>query len=91
MVLWGAYSLRNLWARRVTTSLTVAGLGLVVFVFVAVLMLTYGLERTMGKTGDPANAIFLSKGALSEIESSLLRDQAKILACLLYTSPSPRD
>ncbi len=80
MVLWGAYSLRNLWARRVTTSLTVAGLGLVVFVFVAVLMLTYGLERTMGKTGDPANAIFLSKGALSEIESSLLRDQAKILA-----------
>ncbi|ULA64130.1 MAG: Multidrug ABC transporter permease [Nitrospira sp.] len=79
-MVWGAYSLRNLWARRVTTSLTVAGLGLVVFVFVAVLMLSHGLEQTMGKTGDPANAILLSKGALSEIESRLVRDQAKILA-----------
>ncbi|MCX5727432.1 MAG: hypothetical protein NTZ28_01060 [Nitrospirae bacterium] len=57
MLLWGAYSLRNLWARRVTTALTVTGFGLVVFVFLAVLMLAHGLERTLGKTGDPANAI----------------------------------
>ncbi|HNN43988.1 MAG TPA: ABC transporter permease, partial [Nitrospira sp.] len=69
-MLWSAYSLRNLWARRVTTLLTLLGLGLVVFVFVAILMLAHGLERTMGRTGDPANAIVMSKGALSEIESS---------------------
>ncbi len=80
MVLWGAYSLRNLWARRVTTMLTVTGLGLVVFVFVAILMLAHGLERTMGKTGDQANAILLRKGALSEIDSYLPPDQTKILA-----------
>ncbi len=30
MFRWGLYSLRNLWARRVTTALTVVGLGLVV-------------------------------------------------------------
>lgn len=79
-MLWSLYSLRNLWARRVTTLLTLSGLGLVVFVFVAILMLAYGLERTMGRTGDPANAILLSKGALSEIESSLSRDQTGVLA-----------
>ncbi|HNK16408.1 MAG TPA: ABC transporter permease, partial [Nitrospira sp.] len=79
-MLWSAYSLRNLWARRVTTLLTLLGLGLVVFVFVAILMLAHGLERTMGRTGDPANAIVMSKGALSEIESSLSRDQTGVLA-----------
>lgn len=79
MLLWGAYSLRNLWARRVTTLLTVAGLGLVVFVFLAVMMLAQGLERTMGATGDPMNVIILRKGALSDIESTIPREQAKIL------------
>lgn len=80
MLLWGGYSLRNLWARRVTTVLTVAGMGLVVFVFLAVLMLAYGLERTLGNTGDPANGIVLRKGALSEIDSSISRDHAKVIA-----------
>ena len=79
-MLWSVYSLRNLWARRVTTLLTLSGLGLVVFVFVAILMLAHGLERTMGRTGDPANVILFSKGALSEIESSLSRDQTGVLA-----------
>jgi len=79
-LLWSVYSLRNLWARRVTTLLTLSGLGLVVFVFVAILMLAHGLEQTMGRTGDPSNAILLSKGALSEIESSLSRDQTGVLA-----------
>jgi len=79
-MLWGAYSLRNLWARRATTLLTVAGLGLVVFVFVAILMLAHGLEQTMGRTGDSANAVLFSKGALSEIDSSLSRDQTGVLA-----------
>lgn len=76
MVLWSAYSLKNLWARRVTTGLTMVGMGLVVFVFMAVMMLAQGLERAMGKTGDPDNAIVLRKGALSDLESAITRDQA---------------
>ncbi|MFZ1763205.1 MAG: ABC transporter permease, partial [Nitrospira sp.] len=80
MVRWGLYSLRNLWARRVTTALTVVGLGLVVFVLLAVLMLAHGLERTLGKTGDPENVIILRKGALSEIGSSLSREEIRAVA-----------
>lgn len=80
MVLWGAYSLKNVWSRRVTAGLTMAGMGLVVFVLMAVMMLAQGLERTMGKTGDPDNAIVLRKGALSDIDSQITRDQAAIIA-----------
>jgi ABC-type lipoprotein release transport system permease subunit len=80
MVLWSAYSLKNLWARRVTTGLTMVGMSLVVFVFMAVMMLAQGLERAMGKTGDPNNAIVLRKGALSDLESAITRDQAAIIA-----------
>ena len=80
MVLWSAYSLKNLWARRVTTGLTMVGMSLVVFVFMAVMMLAQGLERAMGKTGDPGNAIVLRKGALSDLESAITRDQAAIIA-----------
>ncbi len=79
MILWSAYSLKNLWARRVTTGLTMVGMGLVVFVFMAVMMLAQGLERAMGKTGDPANAIVLRKGALSDLESAITREQAAII------------
>lgn len=80
MVLSGVYTAKNLWARRVTVGLTVAGLGLVVFVFLGVLMLAHGLERTLGATGDPANATILRKGALSEIDSQVSREHAKVLA-----------
>ena len=80
MFRWGLYSLRNLWARRVTTALTVVGLGLVVFVLLAVLMLAHGLEQTLGKTGDPENVIILRKGALSEIGSSLSREEIRAVA-----------
>ena len=41
------YSLRNLWARKLTTVLTAAGMALVVFVFSAVQMLDTGLRQTL--------------------------------------------
>ena len=43
-----SYIAKNLWARRLTTGLTAAGLALVVFVFATVLMLDAGLSATPG-------------------------------------------
>ena len=77
-----AYSLRNLWVRRLTTGLTVAGLSLVVFVFMAVLMLAQGLKTALVTTGSEHNAIVLRKGSNTEIASGLYRDQANILATI---------
>jgi len=75
-----SYSFRNLWTRRLTTSLTIVGLALVVFVFAAILMLANGLERTMVATGSDENAIVLRKSAESEALSSVGLDESDILA-----------
>jgi len=74
-----SYSLRNLLARRLTTALTIGGLTLVVFVFVAALMLAHGLETTLIGTGLPDNVLILRKGANTEIASGIYREQAGIL------------
>jgi len=42
-----AYSWKNLWARRLATALTAAGLALVVHVFATVLMLSEGLQKIL--------------------------------------------
>lgn len=74
------YNARSLWARRLSTGLTVVGLGLVVFVFSAVLMLANGIESALAAGGDPANAVVLRKGATGELVSGVDRDAARILA-----------
>jgi putative ABC transport system permease protein len=77
-----SYVFRNLWARKLTTVLTAAGMGLVVFVFAAVLMLDAGLKRTMVGTGSYDNVVFIRKGAETEIQSGIYRDQAALLESL---------
>jgi len=74
-----AYIWRSLWARRLTTLLTVAGVTLVVFVFAGVLMLARGLQQTLVETGAPDNAIVLRRAANSELVSQIDRETADIL------------
>jgi ABC-type antimicrobial peptide transport system permease subunit len=73
------YSYRNLWVRRLTTLLTATGMGLVVFVFAAVLMLAEGLEKTLVSTGSRDNALFIRRSSETEVQSILEREQAAIL------------
>jgi len=74
-----AYTLRNLAVRKLTTLLTVIGMGLVVFVAAAVMMLAHGLEKTLVATGSDDNAIFVRKAANTETISLMVRDDAGIL------------
>lgn len=73
------YALRNLWARRVTTTLTTIGMALVVFVFSAILMLGAGLEATLVATGRMDNLLLLREGAETEIQSGISREHAAII------------
>ncbi len=73
------YNIRNLWTRRLTTTLTVGGITLVVFVFTAVLMLANGLEKTLVSSGEVDNAVVIRKGATSDIMSGLDRDNASYI------------
>ena len=75
-----SYNVRNLWTRRLTTTLTVGGIALVVFVFAAVLMLAQGVEDTMVATGSADNVIIIRKGSNSELLSAVSRDQIGIIS-----------
>ena len=73
------YSLRNLSVRKLTTALTAGGMALVVFVYAAALMLDAGLKQTLVATGDEANVIFVRRGGEVEIQSSIDRQQARVI------------
>jgi ABC-type lipoprotein release transport system permease subunit len=73
------YNIRNLWTRKLTTALTIVGIALVVFCFAAVLMLAYGLKKTLIATGSDDNVIFIRKGAQSEIMSIIGREEGNVL------------
>lgn len=75
-----SYNIRNLWARRLTTALTVGGISLVVFVFAAVLMLAQGVEDTLVATGSEDNVIVIRKGSSSELLSAVGREQIAIIS-----------
>ncbi len=74
-----AYSLRNLWARKLTTAFTAGGMALVVFVFAAVLMLDQGLHRALVQTGADDNVVVIRRASETEVQSSVDRAQAALV------------
>jgi ABC-type lipoprotein release transport system permease subunit len=76
MVIPFRYIVRSFASRRLTTSMTVLGIALVVFVFSAVLMMAYGVQKTLRATGSDENLIILRKAANSETLSILDREVA---------------
>jgi putative ABC transport system permease protein len=66
-----AYNLRSLAVRKTTTAATALGIGLVVFVFSSVLMLSAGIRRTLSATGGKDVAIVLRKGSDAELSSAI--------------------
>lgn len=74
-----AYSLRNLWARKLTTAFTAGGMALVVFVFAAVLMLDQGLRQALVQTGSDDNVVVIRRASETEVQSSVDRDQAALV------------
>jgi putative ABC transport system permease protein len=74
-----AYSLRNLWTRKLTTVLTAGGMALVVYVFAAVLMLDAGLRQALVSTGQADNVVVTRRAAASEVQSGVERAQAALV------------
>ena len=72
-----SYNVRSILRRRFSATATAFGLGLVVFVFAAVLMMARGVEETLRSTGSRRNAILLRKGSTTELTSFLPREAAK--------------
>jgi len=76
------YTLRNFKTRKLTTGITVAGIALVVFVFAAVLMMAYGIQKTMRATGSNDNVMIFRKSASSEISSIIDPETQNVIRTL---------
>jgi putative ABC transport system permease protein len=63
------YNVRSLVVRKTTTIATAAGVGLVVFVLAASLMLSAGIKKTLGSSGKADNAVVLRMGSDAELGS----------------------
>lgn len=61
------YIVRNFKTRKLTTIITIAGIALVVLVFTAVLMMAYGVQKTLVATGSSDNVKIVRKSAVGEI------------------------
>lgn len=76
------YTIRSLFARKLTMALTVLGITLVAFVFAAVLMMTNGLEEALVASGNDDNVIVIRQASTSEINSFVSREQAGVIETL---------
>jgi putative ABC transport system permease protein len=81
------YNVRNLFVRKVTTALTVLGIGLVVAVFLCVMALGEGLTRVFTASGSENNVIVLRQNSQSELQSGLTRDQVPLVTTLPGIAP----
>lgn len=63
------YTIRNFGTRRLTTTITIIGIALVVFVFAAVMMMAYGIQKTLVATGSDENVLIARKSSQGEISS----------------------
>jgi putative ABC transport system permease protein len=70
------YIYRSLFARKLTTFLTILGISLVSFLFCGVLMLADGIAKVLTSTGENDNVMILQKDKFSAEESSLTPEQA---------------
>ena len=84
-----AYNLRSAVVRWRSTLATVAGLGLVVAVYVVLKALAQGIEASGAATGDPANVLITRQGAQSESSSLVTREHLRTLAYLPEIARGP--
>ncbi len=76
------YNWRNLFVRKITTGLTVLGIGLVVAVFLCVMALGEGLTRVFTTSGSDQNVLVLRQNSQSELQSGISRDQVPLIETL---------
>ena len=74
-----SYSFRNLFRRKLTTTLTASGMALVIFVYTVVLMMDEGLRQTLVQTGQADNVLISRRASGTEVQSSISREQAALL------------
>jgi putative ABC transport system permease protein len=76
------YNVRNLFIRWRATAATIAGIALVVAVYVLLQALAIGLEKSSRNTGYPMNVVIVRKGSTAESSSQITREQFRFIKYL---------
>jgi hypothetical protein len=76
------YNIGNLTARRVSTLMTIFGIGVVIAVMLAMMALQNGVEKATMSTGSKDNLMIMREGAQAEISSWVTYDKFQILRSL---------
>jgi putative ABC transport system permease protein len=71
------YNVRNVFVRWRATLATVAGISLVVAVYMVMQTMAIGLEKSSRNTGDSRNVMIVRKGSTAESSSQVTRAQLK--------------
>jgi ABC-type lipoprotein release transport system permease subunit len=82
------YVIRNFKSRKLTTGITITGISLVVFVFAAVLMMAYGVQKTLIATGSPDNVKIARKSSNGEISSIIDGETRNVIRTLPFIATS---
>src|SRR5262249_14420093 len=76
------YNVRNLFVRKVSTSMTVLGISLVVAVFLLVMSLAEGVRRTFEAPVSSRALVALRVGAQSDVMSFINREEYEAIRTL---------
>jgi len=76
------YNIGNLMSRKVSTIMTVLGIGVVIAVMVAMLALYNGVQSALVSSGSKENMMVLREGAQTEATSWVTRDKFRIIRSL---------
>ncbi len=83
------YNLRSLLVRKSSTATTVFGIGLVVFVLAAALMLSSGIRKTMTSSGSRDVGLVLRRGSDAEMASGI--DDATVSVIASHSGIARKD
>jgi putative ABC transport system permease protein len=76
------YNIGNLMSRKVSTAMTVLGIGIVIAVMVSMMALYNGVQEALVSTGSKDNLMVLREGAQAESTSWVTREKYKIIRAL---------
>lgn len=76
------YMTSGFHSRRLTTAITIVGIALVVWVYTAVLMMSYGVEKSLSSNGSERNAVIARKSSQGEISSIIDGDGINVIKTL---------
>ena len=73
------YNIRNLFVRKVSTTMTIFSIGLVVAVFLALMSLSAGIDRTFTASGETRNVLVIRKSSQVEGSSAVTKDEYQVV------------